>query len=479
MVIVFSFLFFLAVFAFVGLLSARKARGTRSDYYVASNSVKPWLVGLSAVATNNSGYMFIGVIGYTYTAGLASIWLVIGWILGDFIASQIVHRHLREATARTNEVTYGGVLSQWYGTELAWLRLAAGLITVAFLGTYAAAQLHAGSKALHALFDWPLYAGAVIGAILVVGYCFAGGIRASIWTDAAQSFVMFGAMFALLYAAVIALGGPKAAWMEMGEVEGFLNWTPAEILIPGAAGLIFFALGWLFGGFSVAGQPHIMVRFMALDKPDNVTRARLYYYVWYTLFYFMAMAVGMLSRVYLPESQNFDPELALPTMGLQLLPDMIVGLLLAGIFAATMSTADSLVLSCSAAFTHDLLPKRIENMGEIKTATVVVTALALAIALSNNESVFTLVILSWSFLASAFVPLLLAYIIGGKPTDMQALTILCVGLGVAVVWRWLGFHHVLYEGMPGILAGLATFGVLRLFGKVDTFSKAELDNQQS
>ncbi|QBQ55616.1 sodium/proline symporter [Nitrosococcus wardiae] len=473
MVIVFSFLFFLAVFAFIGLLSARKAQGNRSDYYVASNSVKPWLVGLSAVATNNSGYMFIGVIGYTYTVGLASIWLVVGWILGDFLASQFIHRHFREATARTEEVTYGGVLSQWYGTELNRLRRTAGLITVIFLGTYAAAQLNAGSKALYVLFDWPFYAGALIGAILVVGYCFAGGIRASIWTDAAQSFVMFGAMLTLLYATVTALGGPKEAWAEMGEIEGFLNWTPTDTLVPGVAGLAFFVLGWLFGGFSVAGQPHVMVRFMALDDPNHMTRARLYYYLWYTSFYFMATGVGMLSRVYLPESQNFDPELALPTIGLQLLPDMLVGLLLAGIFAATMSTADSLVLACSAAFTHDLLPQRLENMGEIKTATVVVTALALAIALSNNEDVFTLVILSWSFLASAFVPLLLIYIMGGKPTDQQALTILSMGVGVAIAWRWLEFHHALYEGMPGILAGLATYGVLRLFGKVDTLSKGE------
>ncbi|WP_238985369.1 sodium:solute symporter family transporter [Nitrosococcus halophilus] len=203
----------------------------------------------------------------------------------------------------------------------------------------------------------------------------------------------------------------------------------------------------------------------------------MYYYLWFALFYFMATGVGILSRVYLPESQSFDPELALPTIGLQLLPDMLVGVLLAGIFASTMSTADSLVLSCSAAFTHDLLPQRLENMGEIKTTTVVVTALALAIALSNNKNVFTLVILSWSFLASAFVPLLLIYIMGGKPTDWQALTILGVGVGVAMAWRWLDLHHALYEGMPGILAGLATFGVLCLFGKVDTLSEAKPDSE--
>jgi Na+/proline symporter len=94
-----SFVLFLSLFLGIGLWSARRSRGTRSDYYVASRSVRPWLVGQSAVATNNSGYMFIGVMGYTYVTGLASIWLMVGWIVGDLIASLLVHRKLREAVA--------------------------------------------------------------------------------------------------------------------------------------------------------------------------------------------------------------------------------------------------------------------------------------------------------------------------------------------------------------------------------------------
>ena len=101
-----SFLGFLLIFAGVGLSSIFKSRGTKRDYYLADRTVKPWLVGLSAVATNNSGYMFIGVIGYTYATGLASIWLMIGWIAGDFLASLFVHSRLRSATGDTNQVSY-------------------------------------------------------------------------------------------------------------------------------------------------------------------------------------------------------------------------------------------------------------------------------------------------------------------------------------------------------------------------------------
>ena len=194
-----SFLFFLLVFVAIGISSAHKSRGTKQDYYLASSSISPALVGLSAVATNNSGYMFIGVIGYTYATGLASIWLMLGWIVGDFLASTFVHRRLRTATELSGEVSYAGVLSNWYNNgKQDSLQRVIGLISLIFLLAYASAQLVAGGKALHVLFDWPVWAGAVIGSVLVALYCIAGGIRASIWTDAAQSVVMIVAMAVLL-----------------------------------------------------------------------------------------------------------------------------------------------------------------------------------------------------------------------------------------------------------------------------------------
>ena len=117
--IVASFLGFLALFLGVGLASAFKAKKSRTDYYLCDSEVSPWLAGLSAVATNNSGYMFIGVIGFTYATGLAAIWLMIGWILGDYLASIFVHRRLREATARTKEASFAAVLAAWNGEKFA------------------------------------------------------------------------------------------------------------------------------------------------------------------------------------------------------------------------------------------------------------------------------------------------------------------------------------------------------------------------
>ncbi len=460
---VISFVVFLFLFAAVGISSAKLSQGSKADYYLASGQIPPWLVGLSAVATNNSGYMFIGVIGYTYATGLSSIWLMIGWIAGDFLASLYVHKRLSQATKDFNEVSYSGVLSRWSGENFTHLQRLIGIVSLLFLLAYAAAQLVAGSKALHVLLDWPLWSGAVAGSILVALYCFAGGIRASIWTDAAQSLVMVGAMGALLVFALSDLGGITSAVERMSDVEGFLDWFPKDLAAPGALGMGLFMVSWLFAGLSVIGQPHIMVRFMTLDDSANIRTAKAWYYLWFTLFYCMATGVGLLSRVYLVDVSNFDPELALPKMAQQLFSPFFVGLVLAGIFAATMSTADSLLLSCSAAITHDILPYKSERTWVLKFTTVAITGIALAIALSNNQSVFSLVIMAWSGLASAFAPLLIYLCLGNQTSQIAAVLSVISGFMVALLWRFVELHGVVYEGLPGILAGLIILYLGRTF----------------
>ena len=458
--VVASFLFFLTLFLGVGLASVLRADNSREDYYLASSGVSPAFVGLSAVATNNSGYMFIGVIGYTYVAGLASIWLMVGWIFGDFIASLFIHKKLRQATERTGEASFGAVLAKWTGGDMpVWRRMAA-IITVIFLGSYSAAQIAAGGKALQGVLGWEPSTGAWIVAIMVLAYSMAGGIRASIWTDVAQSIVMLGAMSLLFVAGVLGLGGWDAVIAAWRAVPGYFDVIPPDMVMPGIAGLVLFVVGWMFAGLSVIGQPHVMVRFMALDKPESMRSARVWYYSFFTIFYALATGVGMLSRLYLPELGALDPELALPTLAVELLPPVLVG-----IFSATMSTADSLVLSCSAAITHDLARDRLEKPWMLKVTTAGVTGLALFIALRGSSSVFDLVILSWSTLAVAFGPLLTLLAFGRRVNEVTAVVMTVVGVCVALAWRQAGLHGMIYEGMPGMLAGVLVGLALSSFTK--------------
>ncbi|MCY4644822.1 MAG: sodium/proline symporter [Bacteriovoracales bacterium] len=461
--IVASFSAFILLFVAVGVLSTLKNRHTSADYLLAGHSVKPWLAALSAVATNNSGYMFVGMIGYTYSVGLASIWLMIGMISGDFLASTFIHKRLRVATEKEKVLSFAGVLSRWHGTNYRILRIVGGVITVAFLGTYAAAQLNAGSKALHVLFDWDYSVGAIIGAVMVLLYCFAGGIRASIWTDAAQSFVMIVAMGLLFFFAVSEIGGMYAFSTALDNVSPtYTKLFPSNLPLGGVTGPLLFLLGWVFAGFAVVGQPHIMVRFMAMDTPKNLNRVRLYYYSWFTAFYTLTICAGLAARLLLPEADNFDAELALPALAQQLLPEILVGLILAGLFAATMSTADSQILSCSAAITRDFTRAKKVSYVMTKLATVFVVIVALSIALSGSKSVFSLVLIAWAALASAFAPLLTIYALGGKPSEKLALTMMFSGLVTMLIWRYVGLGDIIYEVAPGILAGLLPYVVVRL-----------------
>lgn len=311
--VVISFLAFLGVFVLIGVSSSLVSKKSNSDYLLAGHDIPPWLAALSAVATNNSGYMFIGLIGFTYTSGLQSIWLMVGWILGDLIMAKYVHQKLRANTEKQNLLSFGGVLSRWHNTDYRKLRLLVGLITVAFLGVYAAAQFKAGSKALHVLFDWNYNTGAIIGALIVFAYCMSGGIRASIWTDAAQSFVMIIAMAMLFFIGVDRIGGFSQLINQLSGVSpDYLSVRPTGLPWDNHIGVFLFILGWVFAGFGVISQPHIMIRFMTVDQTDNMRKTQIYYYSFYIIFTIMTYGVGLVSRVILPETASFDPELALP-----------------------------------------------------------------------------------------------------------------------------------------------------------------------
>lgn len=456
-----SFLGFLLAFLGIGVFSATRMKQTTEDYLVASRSVSPWLMALSAVATNNSGFMFIGLIGATYATGLSAMWIMVGWVVGDYLAWLAgVPKKLRKKSEEAGTVTIPSFLGHGIGDSRA-VTAFAGLIVLVFLGIYSAAQLTAGSKALYALFGWDQSIGAVIGAVIVVIYCFAGGIRASIWTDAAQSIVMLGAMILLFGVGVNHAGGWSAMWASLESINpALIDLRPADA----AWGFPLFMLGWLVAGIGVVGQPHIMVRAMTLDKVENMDKARAIYVGWNILFAAAAVGVGLASRAVLPEVSGFDAELALPVMATQLLPGVLVGLVLAGLFAATMSTADSQLLACSAALTQDLFPGMANNYRLVKLATLVMTGVVLMIALRGG-TVFQLVVLSWSALASGLGPLLILRVFNRPLTPRVALLMMGTGIGMVLFWRYqLGLSGAIYDVLPGMAAGFAVYVLCFILG---------------
>lgn len=452
----YSFIVVLVVFLVIGVSSIRKKHHDVNDYLTAGYSTAPWLIGLSSVATNNSGYMFIGLVGYTWVAGVSAFWVALGWLVGDWLAWRGFHQRLRRYSEDHPVNTIPALTALNPATASSPLRVVSAVITLLFLAVYAAAQLKAGSKALHVMFNWPEWLGAMLGALVVVLYSFAGGIRASIWTDVAQSFVMLFGMVALFVAGLLAVGWPWQLEAALTAVDPALTrWTPDGLLF----GLVPFVLGWVAAGLGAIGQPHILVRTIALRSPEDVPAARRVYFAWYLPFAVLTVTVGLYARVLL-DGSLIDPEMTLPLMAQQFLPEVLTGMVLAAIFAATLSTADSMLLSCSAAISQDLIPRFGQSYVRTKLGTLAVTLVVLAIALAAPANVFTLVVFAWSSLGGTLGPVILLRIVHAPLNRPTAMAMMAASMVTLVTWQALGYSESIYELLPALLVAFLVYGLM-------------------
>lgn len=394
-------LFFIAL---IGISSSRFNKPTVKNYYLADKSLSPWLSGLSAMATNNSGYMFIGLIGFTYLNGLSSIWLMIGWILGDYLITKKLFPKIITKSFTSKNVTYASIIGSLVKNKLITKLIA--IISFVFLLIYASAQFAASGKTLMAVMNWEFYFGVITGGLIVLVYSLTSGIRASIWTDAAQSIIMFVSMGALVIFSIIELGGVNQALFQLSEIDGFMSPFQSDHT-DSIVFNIFSSLSWIVAGMFVVGQPHIMIRFFAVKNNSDLVQSRAFYYSSYILFYGLAFTVGMLSRLVLDQNIEFDPELALPMMAQILFNPFMVGLIISGIFAATMSTADSLIINCSGNISQDILKLTKFSKTKITSITLIIALTSIIIALINSGSVFSIVVFSWTILGFLLTPLLI------------------------------------------------------------------------
>jgi len=456
-----SFILTMLLFVVIGLWAMRHAKRSSADYLTTSSSTPPWLAGLSAVATNNSGYMFIGMIGYTYLVGISSIWLMIGWIVGDMIASVLVQRKFKSVASLRNAHSYGGIVSHWFGDERLMLRRIVGAISLLFLILYASAQLQASAKALEAVLGWNQSYGAFLAAIIILFYSFAGGLRASIWTDAAQSMVMIASMSLLMFVSIHAIGGWENFVIQLSSIDAtYTAWFPKD---SNMLDMIGFVVGWLFGGVAVVGQPHIMIRLIALDSQASLNKMRFYYYSWFILFYGATIMVGLIARVVIAPTQGFDAETALLVLSQELLSPWLVGVMLAGLFAATISTADSLILSSSASLTRDFSKKPFESYGVVKLGTLGVTLLAFLLAISNNQSVFSLVLDAWGLFGSSLAPLVVLYALKEKLSQSESIIIVLMGIVFFYLW---GEISSIYAIAPAFISNIILYYIIKFFRRM-------------
>ncbi len=469
----------MAAFAGIGLASMWVKEDTTDDYLVAGRGMHPALAALSAVSTWNSGYMFIGFIGFTFTMGYSILWIGLGSMVGQIVAWVWLYKFIQQSANERGVRSLSSLVSDVTGSPEAKL---AAMLSVLFLAVYAAAQLTSGGKALYVMLGWSEVVGILIGFVLVVAYCYAGGIRASIWTDAAQSSVMIVGSTLLCVVAMKEVGG-------FGGLHDGLAAQNANLTSIVPADLGFGVSLWIFafflGGLSVAGQPQVVTRVMTLGTDEDRKTAMWWFFAWQTPFLLIMVVIGLASRVVFSAGE-FDPELGLPMLAMETLGPFWVGLILASIFAATMSTADSQVLACTAAFTDDIMPEISQDHKKTKIVTLVVAAFATAISIfglyvPGGDSVFTLVVLAVYGLGSIFVPILIIRWAGYEPDTTHTMAMMVAALTGVIAWRLLGLNSEVFESVPGMGAAFITHFVMSYLRapEVSPFGRFELPDTRA
>ena len=448
------------LFAGVGIASIRVKKDTTDDYLVAGRGMHPALAALSAVSTWNSGYMFIGFIGFMWMMGYSAIWISIISTIGQLVAWIWLYKYIQKEGNERNIRSLSSLVANVKGAPEAKM---AAICSVAFLLIYAGAQLSSGGKALFAMLNWAEWVGILIGFVLVVAYCYAGGIRASIWTDAAQSCVMIVGSTLLCYVALSEVGWFSGLHTSLKSIDPALT----SVTPPGLEfGFSMWVFAFFLGGLGVAGQPQVVSRIMTLESEEDRKQACLWFFVWQTPFLILMIIIGLASRVIFPESNNFDPELALPKLAMDVLGPFWVGLILASIFAATMSTADSQVLACTAAITDDVFPEWSTDHKKTKLTTIVMafvaTCLSLGAYFSGNNSVFSLVVLAVYGLGGMFIPLILVRMSGYKPSSQHSIMMMTAALVAVIFWRVKGYNDHIFESVPGMGAAFIVHFILIL-----------------
>ncbi|MBL6731905.1 MAG: sodium/proline symporter [Candidatus Poseidoniaceae archaeon] len=444
----------MGIFAGVGLASMRVKEDTTDDYLVAGRGMHPALAALSAVSTWNSGYMFIGFIGFIFISGYSALWIAVVSTIGQLVAWIWLYKYIQKEGQERNLRSLSSLVSNKTGAPEAKI---AAILSVFFLSIYAAAQLTAGGVALKSMLGWSEITGILIGFVLVVAYCYAGGIRASIWTDAAQSCVMIVGSTILCLVALGKVGGLSGLHSTLADIDpNMVNVFPSGLKF----GVTLWIAAFFLGGLGVAGQPQVVSRIMTLNSDKDRKQAMVWFFVWQTPFIALMFFIGLACRAIFPEMLAEDAETGLPRLAQSLNP-ILGGVILASIFAATMSTADSQVLACTAAITDDVKPGWNQDHGKTKKVTLAVAAFATSISLVGQQfpgfgdSVFALVVFAVYGLGGIFVPLVLIRMIGYEPDSKHTISMMIAALLGVLIWTVLGYGEYIFPSVPGMGAAFA------------------------
>ena len=452
-----AFIAYLLLLVIVGVYSSKFSSLGISEYFIGGRKMNRFVVALSAVVSGRSAWLLLGVTGMAYMQGPSAIWAVAGYIIVELFLFLYYARRLRNFTERRNCITIPDFFAERFQDHDGKLRITVVIIFLIFMIGYISAQFVAGGKAFASGFGLEMNTGILITALIVVLYTIVGGFLAVSLTDMFQAIFMILALVVLPIVAILNYGGLTVVLEQIALMD--LIYVDPFALSIGAM------IGFLGIGLGSPGNPHILARYMSIDDPKNLKVAAITGTVWNVLMAWGAVFIGLAGRAWFPEISMLpgsDSENLFPVLAQQHLHPILFGIVLASIFAAIMSTADSQLLVAASSVVRDIYEKIFKKGEEVSQKKLVLYSrivvfllviIALLFGFIAEELVFWLVLFAWAGLGAAIGPTSILALYWKGTTRAGIFAGLLTGTSVTIIWYYIPFlKSMMYELIPGFIA---------------------------
>ena len=466
----------------IGFVFAKRANRNSENYFLGGRTLGPWVTAMSAEASDMSGWLLMGLPGVAYWCGIAdAAWTAIGLAVGTYINWLIVSKRLRRYSEKAdNSITLPEFCSNRFREKNKVVLFIAAAFILIFFTVYAASCLVTCGKLFSTLFGFDYVPMMIVGAVFVLVYTIIGGFLAESASDFMQAIVMIVALTMVMVIGTVAAGGLDAVTQNAQSIPGFFDFfgiaTPITVdgvqqVVGGepqfgpaeSYGLlsIVSTLAWGLGYF---GMPQVLLRFMAIRRERELTRSRRIATVWVLISLSVAVFIGLVGRTLYPDALTTSSasENVFILLSTNLLPPILVGLVMAGILAATISSSDSYLLIAASAFSKNFYPGLMNKKASDRRVLIisritllVIAAIAIVIALDEDSVIFTIVSFAWAGFGATFGPLMLLCLFWKRINRAGAIAGMIGGGGMVFVWnllvRPLGGVWDIYELLPAFL----------------------------
>lgn len=480
-----TILIYLAGMLVIGIRCSRRNKSV-DDFYLGGRTLGPFVTAMSAEASDMSSWLLMGLPGLAYLTGLADAgWTAIGLAIGTYINWLLVAKRIRRYTHKCNAITIPDFFHNRYRDSSHLLLLLSAIIIVVFFIPYTASGFAACGKLFSSMFGIDYLTAMIVSAIVIVGYTATGGFLAASTTDFVQSIVMSIALLVVLGYGVYSAGGMDAVLQNAQSLSGYMSLTLTHVVETGEAAPygvfnMFTMLAWGLGYF---GMPHILLRFMAIGDENKLKLSRRVASIWVVISLAVGVFIGvvglaMTNAGVLPVLEGANSETVIVQVANVLsqhgvLTAVLAGLILAGILASTMSTADSQLLAASSSVSQNILYGvfHINIFGKTSMIAARVTLVLIAVigaflARDPNSSVFQIVSFAWAGFGAAFGPVVLFALFWRRSNRWGALAGMITGGVMVFVWKYLvrplGGLWDVYELLPAFLAASLMIVVVSL-----------------